>query len=263
MKSRFQKLWRALSVVLAALLLLALFFRLYPPALRRVVLLFPLPGVVDFPPPGPTPPAPLIDAPTGQPPGGYVAFSAVSGDLDYACGFLVELEGGQRVGFSAAHAGPALPAGVGGQFLSPGGELMVTLMGQIGRGHTFYHTHLSQDYVVWAVADGMIDGRVLQPDSRGQAQPGERVLVYGRFENGQGGSRGWPAVVTGSSAEATWIQLEDSFFPGGFSGCPVVSRHTGRVVGMAVAGADRPPVVMGLHPIASLVEKAEAALKKH
>jgi hypothetical protein len=69
-------------------------------------------------------------------------------------------------------------------------------------------------------------------------------------------------VVVSASAEATWIQLEDSFDPAGYSGCPVISRHTGRLVGMAVAGADQHPVMMGLHPAGSLVEKATAALRK-
>jgi hypothetical protein len=41
----------------------------------------------------------------------------------------------------------------------------------------------------------------------------------------------------------------------------VVSQFTGRVIGMAVSGANQPPVIMGLHPVASLVEKAQAALQ--
>jgi hypothetical protein len=262
MKSRSRTLWRALLAALMALLAMALFLRLYPPALRWVVMLFPHEGVVDFPPAQPLPPEPVIDAPAGQAPVGYLAFSTEAGGLGYACGFMVELEGGQRVGFSAAHAGHALKPGVPGQFLSPGGVLMANLTGQIARGHTFYNAHFSQDYIIWKVADELLAGHFLQPDPRGQAQVGERVLVFGRYENGQDGSRSWPAVVTGSSAEATWIQLEDSFYPGGFSGCPVVSTHTGRVIGMAVAGADRPPVVMGLHPIGSLVGKAKAALNQ-
>lgn len=57
--------------------------------------------------------------------------------------------------------------------------------------------------------------------------------------------------------------LEDSFNPAGYSGCPVVSQHTGRLVGMAVAGEDQHPVVMGLHPVGSLVEKALAAFAAH
>jgi hypothetical protein len=70
-------------------------------------------------------------------------------------------------------------------------------------------------------------------------------------------------VVLSSTSEKTWIQLDDSFEPGGYSGCPVVSQFTGRVIGMAVSGADRSPVIMGLHPVGSLVEKAQAALRTH
>ena len=60
--------------------------------------------------------------------------------------------------------------------------------------------------------------------------------------------------------EATWVQLEGSFEPAGYSGCPVVSQYTGRLIGMSVAGANRHPVLIGLHPVGSLVEKARAAL---
>ena len=59
--------------------------------------------------------------------------------------------------------------------------------------------------------------------------------------------------------DATWIQLDEAINPNGFSGCPVVSQHTGQVIGMAVAGSTNPPTRMGLHPIGSLVEKAKAA----
>jgi hypothetical protein len=85
-------------------------------------------------------------------------------------------------------------------------------------------------------------------------------LVYGRFDNGTGGSRSWTGVIITVTPEATWIQLDASFYPVGFSGCPVVSQNTGQVIGMAVAGRDLHPVVMGLHPIGSIVEKAEKAL---
>jgi hypothetical protein len=96
----------------------------------------------------------------------------------------------------------------------------------------------------------------LRPDERGQAQPGERVLVLSQAP----GAPRWPGVVIRSDAGAAWIQLDDAFDPRGLSGCPVVSQYTGRFIGMAVAGANRPPVVMGLHPAGSLVEKARAAL---
>ena len=70
----------------------------------------------------------------------------------------------------------------------------------------------------------------------------------------------WPGVVMKVTEEAIFIQLDDVITPFGFSGCPVVSQHTGQVIGMAVAGWRRSPTRMGVHPIGSLVEKARAAL---
>jgi hypothetical protein len=51
------------------------------------------------------------------------------------------------------------------------------------------------------------------------------------------------------------------------SGSPVLSHHTGQVVGMAIAASPRHfrplvwryRVLIGLHPIGSIVEKAQAA----
>jgi hypothetical protein len=107
------------------------------------------------------------------------------------------------------------------------------------------------------VAENVDPGRFLKPD---QGESGERVLVFGQSDNGAGGSKSYPGVVISVTPEAIWIQLDDSFESYGFSGCPVISQYTGRVIGMAVAGVNKPPVVMGLHPVSSLVEKAKAAL---
>ena len=44
------------------------------------------------------------------------------------------------------------------------------------------------------------------------------------------------------------------------SGSPFVSEHTGQVVGMAIAAGTREGrLVIGMHPIRSLIEKAETA----
>ena len=54
--------------------------------------------------------------------------------------------------------------------------------------------------------------------------------------------------------------MDDSFEPSGLSGSPFISQHTGKVIGMAIATTTRGgKVLLGLHPIGSLVEKAEAA----
>jgi hypothetical protein len=53
----------------------------------------------------------------------------------------------------------------------------------------------------------------------------------------------------------------DKFFnPGGMSGSPLVSQHTGQVVGMAIAVSPRPNrLLLGVHPIGSIMQLAESA----
>ena len=54
--------------------------------------------------------------------------------------------------------------------------------------------------------------------------------------------------------------MDEEFEPSGLSGSPFVSQHTGQVIGMAIATTRRGgKVLLGLHPIGSLVEKAQQA----
>jgi hypothetical protein len=54
--------------------------------------------------------------------------------------------------------------------------------------------------------------------------------------------------------------MDERFDPSHMSGSPLVSRHTGRAVGMAVAASPRRNgLLIGAHPIGSLVQRAEAA----
>jgi hypothetical protein len=147
------------------------------------------------------------------------------------------------------------------EFRTASGALAAALTGQLDHGQTLSNGQFTVDYTVWAVAENTPAEYFLQPDPRGQGQPGERVLVFGRGPASTGGSLRWPGVVLSSTPGTIWIRLDDSFAPGGYSGCPVISQHTGRVIGMVIAGGDQPPVVMGLHPVGSLVEKARAALR--
>ncbi len=259
---RLRGLWTALVRVtiglLAVLLAAALYLALNRDALAAIVVN--IPGHVAIPNLGPVPPEPQIDAPVGDPPGGYLALSGEFDGISFSCGFLLQLEDGQRVGISTAHAVPALPPGTTAVFLDPEGGLVAHLNSQIGRGRTFRQDHFTTDYALWSVASNTPAERLLKPDPRGQAQPGERILLYGRSSDGSSDSKSWPGVVMKVTNDATWLLMDDFFSPYGFSGCPVVSQHTGRVIGMAVAGSRKAPTRMGLHPIGSLVEKAKAAL---
>jgi hypothetical protein len=55
--------------------------------------------------------------------------------------------------------------------------------------------------------------------------------------------------------------MDEQFDPGLLSGSPLVSGHTGKVVGMTIAAAARGGrLILGFHPIGSLVRLAEAAV---
>ena len=259
-----QFVWRVLVCtlmgVLIVLLGLILIFKFAPDVVRRSVLW--MLGEAEIPVFGAVPSPPVINAPRGQPPAGYLALTGVKDDLNFACGFLLELEDGSRVGVGTAHAS-WLKQGTSAVFLTPGGDVFAELQEQIDYGQAFhYQEHFTRDYVLWSLAPGSGPQEVLKADSRGQGQPGERVRVYGRLDDGNGGSINWPGVVMKVDPEVTWIQLEDSFHLSGYSGCPVVSEHTGRVIGMVIAGRNHPPIVMGLNPVWSLVEKARIALER-
>jgi hypothetical protein len=244
---------------LVFLLAISLFFVLVPQALREVILALPIPGNVRIPAIQMTPQAPLFADVDLSMPVGHQAYQGLVNGTRFSCGFLLELDHGQRVGVNAAHSVAVLPRDMTAEFRSPDGSLAAVLSGQIAHGQTFIHDQFTMDYVLWAVTSGVNAERFLHPDPRGAGQPGEPVLVYSPFGDQDGGPKTFPGVVMSVSETHIWIQMQDSFTPSGFSGCPVISRVTGKLIGMAVAGANQPPVVMGLHPVRSLVEKTEAA----
>ena len=257
---------RLLIGLLLGILGLALYFSLNPAKLAAVLRAAPIPGSVAIPTPGPAPPMPLVSASPGPLPTGFQAYTGAFPGGTISCGFLLDLGGGRRVGVTAAHASPRLSPGVPAEFLDPYGARVAVLPGQIAFGQTFIGDQFTLDYVLWSVDPAVDPDRFLSPDPRPSAQIGEPVYLYGTGVDGAGDPLRWPGVVVDIVPNAIWVQLADSFSPNGYSGCPVVSRATGRLLGMAVAGADLPletggaAVVIGLHPAASLVAKAQAAL---
>jgi len=99
---------------------------------------------------------------------------------------------------------------------------------------------------------------VLDPDPRGLPQAGERVMLYSLM-NDQ--ARRFDGAVLSVDPTAVWVVMDEEFEPSGLSGSPFISQHTGKVIGMAIATTRRGgKVLLGLHPIGSLVEKALRAL---
>ena len=259
----------ALLALLAIVLVIASFY--VPQILRWTLRTF-------SPPLEPTPLPPTLLAPRGEMPAGVVGLAewAQYKGRDYelvGSGFFLQLSDGTVIGVTTEHASAALGLpdntlehiafAVNGQ---PGHVVEFdTLYGPPGAPRS--GLDLSIDYVLLKVEDplqGMdqpIDpALVLTPDPRGAPQPGERVSLFSGLGDGHGNRRELMGTVQSVDAKGIWVLMDDMFNAGRMSGSPLVSQHTGQVVGMAIAvvpRADR--IEIGFHPIGHIVQIAEAA----
>lgn len=247
---------------------------------------FLFPGI----PYGPLPEAPEIGLPTGPLPPTQVGLRAWA---EYAAqepqlagsGFFLELPDGRLVGVTAAHSFRLTSELEAVSFASLGAQARVrmdSLHGDPGAPRLLGN-NLTGDYLLLtapvepesepvqlpgatisptpsselppALRGGPGPGLALVPDPRGGPQPGERVVVYsGVLDEPQAGA------VFKSDDRGAWALMDENFEPALTSGAPVFSEHTGLVIGMAlVAGQREGRLVLGLHPIGSLVEKGLAA----
>ena len=219
----------------------------------------------------PTPPRPTIDVPSGELPAGSVGLveSAQYGNADYTpvgCGFLLQVSN-QVIGVTTAHSL---------SFSNPGRPLKrigFSIAGHTGFVAEFDTLHgrpgqarqgedMTIDYVLLQVGpDQFINPElILTPDPRGAPQPGERVAIYSGLGDGNGNRRVLEGTVQSVNDQAVWVVMDDAFEPSGMSGSPFVSEYTGKAIGMAIATTHRAgKVLLGLHPIGSIVRKAEAA----
>jgi hypothetical protein len=218
----------------------------------------------------PTPPPPIIRAPRDDVPAGPIGLEARAqyrgGSYELVgCGFLLSLAGGEIVGVTTAHSvsigDPDHPLeqialGVAGQSDSVGE--FDTLWGQPGRART--GEDMTVDYLLLQVDVSVEPGLILHPDPRGAPQPGERVSLYSGLGDDQSGRRVLEGTVMSIHNTAVWVLMDQWFNPGMMSGSPIVSQHTGRAVGMAIAASPRRNrLLVGTHPIGSLVQLAESA----
>lgn len=204
------------------------------------------------------PPPPAIIAERGELPTKVVAFEArVDGRL-VGSGFLLELTGGDVIGVTTAHSlGPDIfhpvtytPAGRD-ESVAQFDELYAPL-GQPRTG-----ADLTIDYVLMRPRSRPDPSLVLQPDPRGAPQPGERVLMYSGLGDGQGGQQVLPGTVESVDEDGAWIRMDDVFDPGLMSGSPVLSQHTGKVVGMIIVMNWIPGTLrIGVNPVKAIVEAA-------
>jgi hypothetical protein len=178
-------------------------------------------------------------------------------------GFFLRLPGGGVAGVTTAH-GVARPGAAPERlaFALPGQTdplaAFEALLGEPGVPRT--GADLSVDFVLLPALEVPRPALALEADPRGGPQPGERVTLLAPRPDA-------PALngtTLSAGDEAAWVLMDERFEPGGLSGAPVVSAHTGRVVGMAIAaawrgGADETALLIGLHPAAALLRHAAAA----
>lgn len=257
---------RSLIAVLAlsALVLAAASF--LPAAILRAIIFLWLTR-----PPDPTPPPPAITAPRGElpaGPGGLLEWAQYA-DAAYAptgSGFLLRLHNGTVIGVTTSHSV--------GDIGDPSNGLQHIAFGVAGRegfiveferlygepGIPRTGDDMTVDYVLLKLSGTVDPALVLTPDARGAPQPGERVALFSGLGDGLGGRRILEGTVQSVAPQAAWALMDGREYPAGMSGSPLVSQHTGQVVGMAIATAPRATRYMiGFHPIASIVQKAEAA----
>ena len=222
-------------------------------------------------PPGPTPPPPTILAPRGELPAGrvglqeWVQYRGESYGLA-GSGFLLRLDNGEVVGVTTAHSvslgdpdrlAERIGLRVAGQpdFVAE----FDTLRGQPGRPMTV--KDLTVDYVLLQADRAVAPGFFLTPDPRGAPQPGERVSLFSGVGDDHGGRRILEGTVQSVGDTNVWVVMDELFNPGLMSGSPLVSQHTGQVVGMVLAVTlRRNRLLMGAHPIGSIVRLAESAM---
>ncbi len=229
---------------------------------------------ISLPPP-PTPPPPTLMAPRGALPSGPVGLvekvQLSGGQLSAAgSGFLLRLEGGPVIGVTTAHS-------MGGLLGSPPYLLQKVAFSVSGQpdvvvtfdrlygppGVPFSNQNLAADYVLLKLPDpapAFDGGLALAPDPRGAPEPGEQVVLFSGLGDGQGNARPLRGSVLSVEAQALWVVMDEAFDAGGMSGSPLLSEHTGQVVGMAMAVMyRRGHTMIGFHPIGSLVQHAQAA----
>jgi hypothetical protein len=214
------------------------------------------------------PEVPVITAPRGplpNSPGGLIEWTEYAGGAYHAVGhgFIFRRPNGQAVGVTTAHSlsfevrPPLKKITLALRSQAQPVIEFDTLQGEPGQARS--GEDMSVDYVLLHVPPGAaIDpALILDPDPRGLPQAGERVVLYGLM-----GDRAYrfDGAVLSVDPTAVWVVMDEEFEPSGLSGSPFISQHTGKVVGMAIATTRRGgKVLLGLHPIGSLVEKAQNA----
>jgi hypothetical protein len=219
-------------------------------------------------PPAPTPPPPTIRIPAGEAPAGFTGlrmWARYHGEdhRPVGSGFFLRLKAGDIIGVAAGHSvtigDPARPLEEIA-FGFPGGGALVftfdTLRGPPGGGGSAQD--LTGDYLLLEVDQPVPENLVQRPDARGGPQPGERIWLFSGVGSNPG--RALAGTVQAANDRVFWVLMDERFEPSLMSGSPLVSQHSGLAVGMAlVASPRRGHLLIGAHPIGSIVGRAEVA----
>jgi hypothetical protein len=183
-------------------------------------------------------------------------------------GFLLKLEDATLVGVTTAHS---VDLGNPNHLLErlaftlPGQHGFIvecdTLVGPPGSAGTAADAYnMVMDWILLKVENEVDPALALTADPRGAPQPGERLMLFSGLGDGAGGPRALAGTVQSVDALGAWMLMDETFDAGGMSGSPILSQHTGQVVGMTMAvTARRDRILIGFHPIGHLVELAESA----
>jgi hypothetical protein len=177
-------------------------------------------------------------------------------------GFLLQMPEGLVVGVTTAHS---LDLGNGSHVLERVAFSLPGRPDRLAEFDTLYglpgvpraDNNLVVDYVLLKLPEpppALEADLFLQPDPRGAPQAGERAVMFSGLGDGQGGPRALRGTVQSVDGAGVWVLMDELFDAGGMSGSPLLSDHTGQVVGMAIAASyRRGHTLLGFHPIGSIV----------
>lgn len=217
-----------------------------------------------------TPFPPTITAPRGSIPTGnvglqeWVVYKDGTRELR-GSGFVIRLNNGDVIGVTTAHS--LTDFGEQGNrlskiaFLLPSGNVVAdsnTLYGDAGVTRSTFD--LTVDYVLLRLNGSIHPNYILTPDARGTPQLGERVSLFSGLGDEQGDRRELQGTVFDVGTQGFWAVFDEWFDPAMMSGSPLLSQHTGNVLGMAIVMSPRGDhMTIGFHPIESIVRLAGAA----
>jgi hypothetical protein len=237
-------------------------------AIGLLILYFALPFIFPGPPSGPIPAVPTIYSPAGELPVAQVGLQewALYRNETIRCvgsGFFFKISDSSVIATTTAHSleigNKEKPLEVVA-FKIPGEDQfsaeLVKLHGEPGQARLFGQ-NLSKDYVLLQVEHRPEDELILVPDPRGNAQPGERVVLHSGHCGEESGARIFHGSVLTVDEHGIWVVMDDDINPATMSGSPVLSMHSGKVIGMTTAAAiQEGRILIGINPIINLMERA-------